>query len=68
MNVEIQERLMDARQVAEVLSVSERWVRDHTTRRSPRIPAVKLGTLIRYKPSEVQAFMARQGTEKTGSR
>ena len=67
MNVEIQERLMDARQVAEVLAVSERWVRDHTTRRLPRIPAVKLGTLIRYKPSEVRAFMAKLSTD-SGSR
>ena len=30
------DRLMNARQVAEKLGVSERFIRDHTTRRSPK--------------------------------
>jgi len=29
------ERLLNVRKVADKLGVSERWVRDHTTRRSP---------------------------------
>jgi hypothetical protein len=37
------DRLMNARQVAAKLGVSERWVRDHTTRRSPRIRGLKMG-------------------------
>lgn len=56
------ERLLNARQVAEKLGVSERFVRDHTTRRSPRIPAVSLGKLIRYRRADVDDFMAEMGT------
>jgi excisionase family DNA binding protein len=52
-----QERLLNAREVAARLGVSERWVRDHTTRRSPKIRAVKLGTLIRYRRADVETFM-----------
>ena len=43
-----QERLLNAREVAARLGVSERWVRDHTSRRAPKIRAVKLGTLVRF--------------------
>ena len=56
------ERLLNARQVADKLGVSERFIRDHTTRRSPRIPAVKLGNLIRYRRADVDNFMAELGT------
>src|SRR5579872_357056 len=37
------DRLLDAREVAAKLGVSERFVRDHATRRSPRIPRRKPG-------------------------
>ena len=56
------ERLLNARQVADKLGVSERFIRDHTTRRSPKIPAVKLGKLIRYRCADVDFFMAELGT------
>src|ERR1700758_1092659 len=57
-----EERLLNAREVADKLGVSERFIRDHTTRRSPRIPAVKLGRLIRYRRADVDVFMAELGT------
>jgi len=56
------ERLLNARQVADKLGVSERFIRDHTTRRSPKIPAVKLGKLIRYRRADVDVFMAQLDT------
>jgi excisionase family DNA binding protein len=56
------DRLMNAREVAACLGVSERWVRDHTTRRSPRIRAVKLGTLIRYRRADLEIFMESLAT------
>ena len=56
------ERLLNARQVADKLGVSERFIRDHTTRRSPKIPAVRLGKLIRYRRADVDNFMAELGT------
>jgi len=60
-----QERLLNAREVAARLGVSERWVRDHTTRRSPKIRAVKLGTLIRYRRADVETFMESAETFHT---
>ena len=56
------ERLLNAREVAARLGVSERWVRDHTTRRSPKIRGVKLGTLMRYRCADVEEFMQRMTT------
>jgi hypothetical protein len=54
--------LLTAREVAVILRVSERWVRDHTTRRSPKIRAIKLGPLVRYRWGDVRAFMAGLST------
>ena len=51
------DRLLNARQVANRLGVSERFIRDHTTRRLPKIPALKLGKLIRYRRADVDLFM-----------
>jgi hypothetical protein len=48
---------LNAREVANKLGESERWVRDHATRRSPKIRAVKLGPLVRYRPDDVEMFM-----------
>jgi excisionase family DNA binding protein len=62
------ERLLNARQVADKLGVSERFIRDHTTRRSPKIPAVKLGKLIRYRRADVDVFMAELGTLPASNR
>jgi excisionase family DNA binding protein len=62
------ERLLNARQVANKLGVSERFIRDHTTRRFPKIPAVKLGKLIRYRRADVDIFMAELGTLPTSNR
>ena len=60
-----QERLLNAREVAARLGVSERWVRDHTTRRSPKLRGVKLGTLMRYRRADVDEFMERLTTSRT---
>jgi excisionase family DNA binding protein len=63
-----QERLLNAREVAARLGVSERWVRDHTTRRSPRIRGVKLGTLMRYRCADVEEFMEKLTTSRSSLR
>lgn len=59
------EPLLNARQVAVRLGVSERWVRDHTTRRSPRIRGVKLGPLMRYRKRDVEAFVQEMNTSSS---
>lgn len=52
-----EEKLYTPKQVAERLGVSERWVRDHATRRKPMLTAVKLGPLLRFRWTDVQAFI-----------
>ena len=62
------DRLLNARQVADKLGVSERWVRDHTTRRSPKIRAIKMGMLVRYRRADVDVFMQEMDTLSTSLR
>jgi len=57
------DRLLNAREVAQTLGVSERWVRDHTTRRSPKIRGIKLGSLVRYRRADVELFMEKHDTQ-----
>jgi hypothetical protein len=59
--------LQTAVQVSKRLGVSERWVRDHATRRSPRLPVVKLGSLLRFRGEDVEQFIARQRHDHTGT-
>jgi excisionase family DNA binding protein len=59
---------LTAQEVAARLGISERWVRDHATRRNPRIPAIKLGPLVRFRWADVQAFVAAMETTKDFNR
>jgi len=46
--------------VAHMLGVSKAWVRDHATRRSPRIPVVRLGgrrAVLRFRPLDIENFI-----------
>jgi predicted DNA-binding transcriptional regulator AlpA len=54
------ERLLSPLQVAQWLGVSGRWVRDHATRRLPRLPSVKLGSLLRFRPADIEEFISVQ--------
>jgi len=58
-------RLLTPHQVADRLGVSDRWVRDHVTRRSPRIPAVKLGTLLRFRAADIEKFLSQNSLPPT---
>jgi excisionase family DNA binding protein len=60
------ERLYTPQEVADRLGVSERWVRDHATRRNPRIRAIKLGPLLRFRWIDVEQFVAAQTTDISG--
>lgn len=50
-------------QVAERLNVSPDWVRDHSSRKEPRLPVIRLGGgpgragLLRYRASEIERFI-----------
>jgi predicted DNA-binding transcriptional regulator AlpA len=52
--------LLTLDQVAKMLGTSKAWVRDHATRRSPRIPCVRLGgrrALLRFRPQDIETFI-----------
>ena len=52
--------LLTLEQVAEMLGVSKAWVRDHATRRNPRIPVVRLGgkrAVLRFRPQDIESFI-----------
>lgn len=50
---------MNPKEVAHRLGVSAGWVRDHSTRKSPRLPVVRLGKMLRYRRGDVEAFIAQ---------
>src|SRR5580658_4822263 len=56
--------LLDARQVARLLHVSESWVREHSNGKEPRLPAMKLGqgktALVRFHMSDIEEFILSQ--------
>ena len=61
MNTELKP-LLSLDQVAGQLGVSKAWVRDHATRRNPRIPVVRLGgkrALLRFRPQDVEQFITQ---------
>jgi predicted DNA-binding transcriptional regulator AlpA len=52
--------LLTLDQVAEMLGVSKAWVRDHATRRQPRLSVVRMGgkrAVLRFRPQDVEAFI-----------
>jgi integrase len=54
------ERLLNPKEVADILSVPVAWVYDHSTgRRRPRLRAIKLGKVRRFLPEHVEEFMKR---------
>ena len=40
-------------EVARLLGVSSGWVRDHATRKTPRIPMLRIGRLMRFRPADI---------------
>ena len=68
-----EDHLLKPEQVAERLNVSVDWVRDHSSRKMPRLPVIRLGGgpgragLLRYRASEIEKFieaMERQSANK----
>ncbi len=54
--------LLTLQDVADVLGVSKAWVRDHATRRNPRIPVVRFGdkrAVLRFRPEDLETFIAK---------
>jgi hypothetical protein len=59
-------KLLDTAQVAEMLNVSDSWMRDHSNPNGsePRLPSMKLGAgktaCVRFYPADIQAFVDEQ--------
>ena len=55
--------LLAPEQVARRLNVSPDWVRDHSSRKEPRLPVIRLGGgpgragLLRYRASQIEKFI-----------
>jgi excisionase family DNA binding protein len=60
------QRLLGPSEVAKWLGVSSGWVRDHATRKEPRLRAVKVGKLLRFRPEDVEQFL-QTSTEATSN-
>ena len=53
--------LLDAREVAAWLGVSEDWVWDHSTRRAPFLPAIWLSSgALRFRRPAIESFIAER--------
>ena len=55
--------LLTPEQVAKRLNVSPDWVRDHSTRKNPRLPVIRLGGgpgragLLRYRARDIERYI-----------
>jgi excisionase family DNA binding protein len=52
--------LMTVDEVAVLLQVSRDWVRDHSSRKQPRLPVIKVGKLLRFRPHEIERWIQEQ--------
>ena len=63
-SVSVAATLLDAKQVARLLHVSESWVREHSNGKEPRLPAMKLGqgktALVRFHMNDIVDFIRGQ--------
>jgi excisionase family DNA binding protein len=51
-------RLLTVQEVAELLRVPVSWVYERTRRRgTERIPHVKMGKYVRFRPAEIEAYL-----------
>jgi predicted DNA-binding transcriptional regulator AlpA len=64
--------LLTADEVALRLRVSKDWVWDHSSRKTPRLPVIRMGDgALRYRASRIEEFISereRLSTMKSGRR
>ena len=54
------EKLLDAKEVAELLGEKERWV--YQQAKAKKIPSIKLGKYWKFSPSQLQKWLERKYT------
>ena len=52
------QQLLGPSDVANWLGVSAGWVRDHATRKYPRIKGIKVGKLLRFRREDIEDFLS----------
>jgi excisionase family DNA binding protein len=52
------ERLLTIADIAAWLGVSKGWVYDHTTRKRPLLPCIRLGEMTRFRREDIEKFIA----------
>lgn len=62
------ERLLTIHDVAAWLGVSKGWVYDHTTRKRPFLPCIRLGEMTRFRRDDIQKFIEEHTNDNSGSR
>jgi excisionase family DNA binding protein len=55
-----EQKLLTPKEVAKWLDVSVDWVHNHATRKSPRLPVVRIGKLLRFRNEDVEEFIRGQ--------
>ena len=54
------EYLLKPEEVAQLLGVSPSWVRDHATRKRPRLPVLKIGKFLRFRREDLYCWIDDQ--------
>ena len=58
------ERLVNVKEMAEILNVPVSWIYDRTRQGPKVIPYVKLGAYVRFNPEEVINFYRNKSNER----
>jgi excisionase family DNA binding protein len=51
------DRLLTVEDLAARLQVSSAWVRDHASRKQPRLPVVRVGKMLRFRGDEIDRWI-----------
>jgi excisionase family DNA binding protein len=54
------DQLLTVEDLARRLQISTGWVRDHATRKRPRLPVVRVGKLLRFRREEIEKWIEDQ--------
>ena len=60
MNAVLGEQLIDSRQAALMFNLPTYWLSQAKERQKRRIPHYRVGKLVRFKPNELEAWIALQ--------
>jgi predicted DNA-binding transcriptional regulator AlpA len=57
----LKDPLLTAEDVAARLNVSKDWVWDHSSRKAPYLPVIRIGDgTLRYRPCQIEEFVAER--------